>query len=155
MDIAVGADHGGYDLKAVLIRQLKSAGHRVVDMGSFSPEPCDYPIVGAKVAKAVSIRRADRGILLCKSGGGMAIVANKFPGVRAVVCETAVSARHAREHNDANVLVLGATRLGSTRARTTLKAGLDTRFGEGRHARRVRQIARIERDILRPTRRKG
>ena len=86
MRIAIGTDHGGFHLKDRLIRRLRSRGHRVRDLGTFSPEPCDYPQIGAQVAEAVSRRQAQRGVLLCKSGGGMAIVANRFPGVRAVVC---------------------------------------------------------------------
>ena len=147
MKIAIGTDHGGFELKALLIRRLKSAHHQVKDLGTFSPVPCDYPLIGAQVAGAVSRGRAQRGVLLCKSGGGMAIVANKFPGVRAVVCQTPASARHAREHNDCNVLVLGAEGLSSRQALAILSAWLNTRFAGGRHARRVRQIAQIERKI--------
>lgn len=116
-------------------------------MGTFSPKPCDYPPIGAKVAKAVSLGQAEQGLLLCKSGGGMAIVANKFPGVRAVVCQSIVLARHAREHNDSNVLILGANHVTPKRASTIVKAWLTTPFGGGRHARRVRQIASIERRL--------
>lgn len=147
MKIAVGTDHGGFELKARLIRRLKSARHQVIDLGTFSPEPCDYPVIGAKVAEAVSRRRAHRGVLLCKSGGGMAIVANKFFGIRAVVCQTLYSARHAREHNDCNVLVLGAEGLSGRQASEILSAWLKTSFAGGRHARRVRQILQIEREI--------
>jgi len=142
--IAIGTDHGGFSLKSLLIRRLKALGHRVSDMGTLSPDPCDYPVIGAKVAEAVARGRAQRGILLCKSGGGMAIVANKFPKVRAVVCETVSSARHAREHNNANVLVLGAEGLNSREAVSILNAWLAAPFAGGRHARRVRQITQIE-----------
>ncbi len=145
--IVVGADHGGFGLKARLIGDMEKSGYSVIDAGTFSPEPCDYPAIGAKVARAVSARRAPRGVLLCKSGGGMAIVANKFPGVRAVVCESISSAKHAREHNDANILVLGAEHLNTARARAILRAWLAARFSGGRHARRVRQIQRIERNL--------
>lgn len=148
MKVAVGTDHGGYPLKPLLIGALKQAGHQVLDMGTFSPDPCDYPSIGAKVAKAVSIGRAQRGVLLCKSGGGMAIVANKFPGVRAVVCQTARLAKHAREHNDSNVLVLGAEQVKPETARAILKAWMRADFAGGRHARRVRQIERIEQRLL-------
>ena len=148
MRIAVGTDHGGYHLKEALIRKLRSQGHQVADAGTFSLEPCDYPQIGAKVAKAVSTGKAERGLLLCKSGAGMAIVANKFPGVRAAVCHTAVLAKHAREHNDANVLVLAASHSSLATARAILDAWLKTPFAGGRHARRVRQIQQIERKIL-------
>ena len=147
MTVAIGTDHGGFGLKPLLIRRLKAARCRVLDMGTFSDEPCDYPLIGASVAAAVSKRRAQRGVLLCKSGGGMGIVANKFPGVRAVVCETPASARHAREHNDCNVLVLGAEGLNPKQAVRILEAWLNPRFAGGRHARRVRQISQIEREI--------
>ncbi|MBI3312413.1 MAG: RpiB/LacA/LacB family sugar-phosphate isomerase [Candidatus Omnitrophica bacterium] len=149
MKIAIGTDHGGFSLKALLIRRLKAAGHRAADMGTMSPEPCDYPLIGAKVAEAVSRGRARLGVLLCKSGGGMAIVANKFPGVRAVVCETVSSAHHAREHNNANILVLGAEGLSSREAVRILQEFLKTPFAGGRHARRIRQITQIEKQIRR------
>lgn len=147
MKIAIGADHGGFELKAELVQHLKKKGHRVSDLGAFSPEPCDYPLIGAAVAAAVNKRFAQRGVLLCKSGGGMCIVANRFPGVRAVVCETVQSAKHAREHNDSNVLVLGAEGMSRRQALAVLDAWLETPFAGGRHARRVRQIAKIEKEI--------
>lgn len=152
MKIAIGTDHGGYHLKKQLIQHLKSGGHQVTDAGTFSPSRCDYPVIGAKVAGAVSRGRARRGVLLCKSGAGMAIVANKFPGVRAVVAETIDSAKHAREHNDANILVLGAEQVSAPRARAILAAWLSTSFGGGRHARRVRQIEKIEASLRRKNR---
>ena len=148
MRIAVGSDHGGFELKARLIRQLRAGRHPVTDLGAFSPEPCDYPLVGAAVAEAVSRGRAQRGVLLCKSGGGMAIVANKFPGARAVVAQTPALARHAREHNDANILVLGAEDMAPRKAAAILSAWISTPFAGGRHARRVRQIAKIERSVI-------
>ena len=147
MTLAVGADHGGFELKSALVRRMKAAGHRVKDLGTFSSDPCDYPLIGAAVAGAVSKGRARRGVLLCKSGGGMAIVANKFPGVRAVVCQDVSSARHAREHNDCNILVLGAEGMDPRRALGILSVWLHTRFAGGRHARRVRQITQIEREL--------
>ena len=147
MKIVIGADHGGFELKPLLVKRLKAAHHQVTDAGTFSSESCDYPLIGARVAAAVSKGRAKRGVLLCKSGGGMGIVANKFSGVRAVVCETPASARHAREHNDCNVLVLGAEGLKPPQAARILDAWLVTPFAGGRHARRVRQIAQIERKI--------
>ena len=149
MKIAIGTDHGGYSLKSPLIRQMRSMGHEVADVGTFSPAPCDYPRIGAKVAGAVSTGKTKRGVLLCKSGAGMAIVANKFPGVRAAVCPTISLAAHAREHNDANVLVLAASHVTLKKAKSILAAWLSTPFARGRHARRVRQIERIERGLRR------
>jgi ribose 5-phosphate isomerase B len=148
MRIAVGTDHGGFHLKGGLIRKLSAEGHRVLDVGTDSPEPCDYPWIGAKVASMVSQRQVHRGLLLCKSGAGMAIVANRFPGVRAAVCRDAASARHARQHNDINVLVLAAEGMQLAQARGIVSAWLNTPFDGGRHARRLRQIQRIERKIL-------
>ena len=146
--VAIGTDHGGFRLKPLLIQNLKKAGHRVLDMGTFSPDPCDYPAIGAKVAKTVSQGKVERGLLLCKSGGGMAIVANKFPGVRAVVAQTVVLAKHSREHNDANILVLGANQTTSHQAQAILKAWMGTSFGGGRHARRVAQIKQLEKRLF-------
>ena len=146
--IAVGADHGGFELKAKLIRWLQAAGHEVADLGTHSSEPCDYPVIGAKVARAVGERAFDRGVLLCKSGIGIAIAANKVPGVRAAVCGDLFDAERSRQHNDANVLVLGAEKLGEARAKAILRRWLDTPFESGgRHERRVRQITAIERAV--------
>jgi len=147
--IVIGADHGGYHLKRFLIGKLQSSGHRVVDVGTFSPESCDYPKIAAEAADAVCRRQAARAVLLCKSGAGMAIVANKFPGVRAAVCSSVASAKHAREHNDANVLVLGASGLSTQKAGVILRVWLATGFGGGRHARRVNQIKQIDRKLRR------
>ena len=148
MRIAVGTDHGGFALKPPLIRRLRAAGHQVMDVGTFSADPCDYPLIGARVAQAVSRGQVQRGLLLCKSGAGMAIVANKFPRVRAAVCQTAELARHAREHNNANVLVLGAEGLNSRQALKILSAWLKAPFSGGRHARRIRQIRKIEKGLF-------
>lgn len=149
LTVALGADHGGFALKAQLRRWLKGAGHVVGDLGTHSPEPCDYPRIGYRVACAVASGRFDRGVLLCKSGIGISIVANKVPGVRAALCEDVDAARLSRGHNDANVLVLGAERVGPARARAVLQAWLAAPFEGGRHLRRVKQIAAIERRVLR------
>lgn len=149
MRVVIGSDHGGFHLKEFLIRKLEAKRCEVVDVGTFSADPCDYPGIGAKVGEAVSKRQAARGILLCKSGAGMAMVANKFPGVRAAVCSTAAGAKHAREHNDANVLVLGASELNEPRGWAILSAWLATPFSGGRHARRVNQIQQIEKRVMR------
>ena len=144
MTIALGADHGGYQLKRLLGRALAQAGHRVRDLGTHRPGPCDYPRYAERVAAAVSRGRAARGILLCKSGVGMAIAANKVPGVRAAVVSTLAVAKKSREHNDTNVLVLGAVGLTPARARRLVETWLATPFEGGRHARRVQQIQQIE-----------
>lgn len=151
--IALGADHGGFHLKGRIAAWLASRGYRVQDLGTCSPESCDYPKMGAAVAEAVAARRADRGILFCKSGIGIAIVANKVPGVRAANCRDARDARLSREHNDANVLALGATRLTTADVKRIIATWLATPFHRnGRHARRVRQIAALERRYLRRSR---
>ena len=147
--IAIGADHGGFALKAKLISLLQSKGLEVADLGTHSPEPCDYPAIGYKVASAVADGQFDRGILLCKSGIGIGIVANKVPGVRAAVCHDRFDAERSRRHTDANVLVLGAETLNDANAKQVLEAWLATPFeAGGRHERRVLQIAGIERRIL-------
>ena len=151
--IAVGADHGGFALKAKLIEWLRAMGHEVADLGTHSPTPCDYPMVGFKVAAAIAQRQFDRGVLLCKSGMGIAIVANKVPGIRAAVCHDLFDAECSRQHNDANVLVLGAERLPTTRAKQIVEAWFRTPFETGgRHERRVRQIAAIEKRVCQPKR---
>ena len=148
--VALGADHGGFELKAKLLTMLQSKGLEVADLGTHSSKPCDYPQIGYKVARAVAERRFDRGILLCKSGVGIAIAANKVPGIRAAVCGDLFDAERSRSHNDANVLVLGAEKLRDAQARRIVDIWLSTPFeAGGRHERRVRQIAKIERAVLR------
>ena len=151
--IAVGADHGGFELKATLIEWLRAMGHEVADLGTHSAIPCDYPAVAFKVATAVAQRQFNRGVLLCKSGVGIAIVANKVPGIRAAVCHDLFDAERSRAHNDANVLVLGAERLPQARAKRIVATWFRTPFETGgRHERRVRQIAAIERRVCQPIR---
>ena len=151
--VAIGADHGGFALKAKLVALLRAKGVEVADLGTHSPKPCDYPLIGRKVAAAVAQRRFDRGILLCKSGIGIAIAANKVPGVRAAVCGDLFDAQRSRLHNDANVLVLGAEKLREAQAKRITETWLATPFESGgRHERRVRQIAAIERKACQPTR---
>ena len=146
--VAIGADHGGFGLKAKLIPLLQARGLEVADLGTHSAEPCDYPRIGYKVAAAVAEGTFDRGILLCKSGIGIAIAANKVPGIRAAVCGDLFDAERSRRHNDANVLVLGAEKLGEAKAKRIVELWLGTPFESGgRHERRVRQIAAIERAI--------
>ncbi|MBD3427235.1 MAG: ribose 5-phosphate isomerase B [Candidatus Omnitrophica bacterium] len=146
--IAIGADHGGYDLKEKIIKLLKRSGHRVEDVGTYSPESSDYPVFGFDAAKKVSTGKADRGIVICKSGIGMSIIANKLPGVRAALCHTEEDAVSSRKHNDANVLVLSATKTGARRAERLTKLWLGTRALSGRHARRVDQIKKLEKKVF-------
>lgn len=141
--IALGADHGGYTLKGHLKRFLESQGYQTVDLGTESSEPCDYPKYAYKVAKAVSTGRADAGILICKSGNGMAMVANKLPNVRAAICFDKSVAMLSRQHNDANILVLGSEHLFDD-PELIVKSWLTSGFEGGRHLRRVKQIAQVE-----------
>jgi len=145
--IAMGADHGGVELKDTLAAELRARGHEVLDVGTSGRESVDYPDFARAVAERVSRGTAERGILMCTNGIGMSIAANKFPGVRAALVGDATAARMAREHNDANVLVLGGGMIGSFHARELLRLFLDTPFAGGRHQRRVDKIADIERDL--------
>ena len=148
--IAIGADHGGFALKAKLIPLLQQLGCVVADLGTHSAEPCDYPGIGFKVASSVAGGRFDRGVLLCKSGIGIAMVANKVRGVRAAVCGDRFDAERSRSHNDANVLVLGAEKLSWDAAKGIVKTWLCTEFeAGGRHERRVKQIKALERKACR------
>jgi ribose 5-phosphate isomerase B len=144
--IALGADHGGFSLKSEMVDFLQSEGYRTLDYGTKSVEPCDYPRFAYKVAKAVSEGRADKGILLCKSGNGMAIVANKFPNIRAAICFDKNVAALSRQHNDANILVLGCEHL-LDEPEDIVNSWLGSGFEGGRHKRRVNQISRIEKKV--------
>jgi ribose 5-phosphate isomerase B len=146
MKIAIGADHGGFRLKEGLVDFLRKKGHAVKDFGTFSEEGCDYPLVGYEVAKAVGGKEFSRGILICKTGIGMSIVANKVKGVRAALCDSVEIAGSSREHNDANILVFAANIVPIVKARKILEAWLFTKALGGRHRRRVEQIKKIERE---------
>jgi ribose 5-phosphate isomerase B len=142
--IVLGADHAGWELKEACKAWLIDHGHQVLDFGTHSPEPVDYPDYAAQVAEAVAVGKVDRGVLVCGTGIGMAIAANKVPGVRAASCTDTFTARMSREHNDANVLCLGARLTGREVARDILDIWLDTAFAGDRHARRVGKIASLE-----------
>ena len=142
--IALGSDHGGFELKNDLLEFLKKAGYAVKDFGTCSKESCDYPLIGFDVAKAVSEGEFEKGILLCKSGIGMAIIANKLPGVRAAACYNTELARLSREHNDCNVLVIAASYTEGDKARDIVRVWLDTAHAGERHARRVEQMKELE-----------
>jgi len=144
MRIAIAADHAGFALKERLRRRLAEDGHEVVDFGPESPESCDYPDYAQPVAREVAQGRSDRGILVCSTGIGMAIAANKVAGVRAAPAQTEDEVRLTREHNDANVLTLGAKYIDEAPAAELIHVFLDTEFAGGRHARRVAKIAQLE-----------
>jgi ribose 5-phosphate isomerase B len=148
MRIAMGADHAGFPLKEELKGFLEAEGHQVIDVGTDSTEPVDYPAFCAAVARAVVDGRADRGIVLGGSGQGEQIVANKIGGIRASLCHDLYSARLAREHNDANVLGMGARVIAPAYAREVVRLWLETPFEGGRHETRIEQIAMIERGEL-------
>lgn len=149
MKIAVGSDHAGYETKNALVRKLRELGHEPKDHGTESPEPCDYPPVAEKVARAVASGAAERGILICGNGIGMAIVANKVPGVRAALVFTEKMARDTKDHNDSNVLSLAGRELPVETNLRLAEAWLATPFsGAERHARRVKEIGEIEAKYL-------
>jgi ribose 5-phosphate isomerase B len=148
LTIAVGSDHGGLELKEQVKGQLNRLGYRFHDFGTHSPEPVDYPDVALAVAKAVRAGDARIGILVDGAGIGSAMAANKVPGVRAALCVDAAAARNAREHNDANVLTLGAKFVDATRMREIVEAFLSSSCTEERHARRVQKIKAIEESYL-------
>jgi len=145
MKVAVGADHAGYRMKDELAALLRKMGHTVLDFGTNSPESVDYPDIALEVARAVADGRADRGLLVCGTGIGTCIVANKVRGVRAALCHDTFSARATRRHNDTNVLCLGARVIGPGLAAEILTTWMEAAFeAGGRHERRVRRIAEIE-----------
>lgn len=146
--IAIGADHGGFGLKEKISKILDDLGYKSVDVGTFGEDPCDYPMFGYEAAKMVSLRKAKTAIIVCKSGIGMSIIANKLPGIRAGLCHTTKQVSSAREHNDANVLVLSANETSPRQVRGLVKTWLTTKALKGRHARRVKQIKDIEKKVF-------
>lgn len=144
--IAIGSDHRGFSLKNILKTALAAQGIAVEDMGAYSTESSDYPVFAKTVAASVSEKRCERGILICGSGIGMAMVANKFPGVRAALCRSVEDARRSRQHNDANVLAL-SEEVDPETARQMLTVWCDTAADSGeRHQRRLAQIRKIEQE---------
>ena len=145
MRIALSADHAGYDMKRDLAAVLGTQGHDVLDLGTHSTTPVDYPDSAEAVALALRDGRADRGIIVCGSGAGVSIAANKFPGIRAAVCHDCYTAHQAVEHDDMNVLCLGAHVIGAALACDIVAAFLGAAFsGEERHQRRLNKILAIE-----------
>jgi ribose 5-phosphate isomerase B len=144
MRIALGTNQYGYPLREMVIALLQELGHEVVDVGSFTDKPVDYPDIAALVARRVSRGEADRGILMAGTGIGMCIAANKFPGVRAAPCHDELAAEFTRRHNDLNVLCVPASILGELLIGRVIETWLKTPFEGGRHARRVGKIAVLE-----------
>ncbi len=146
MRIGVACDHGGFELKEELKAFLKSLGAEPLDMGTFSEESVDYPDFGVLVAEKVSRGELERGILICGTGIGMSMVANKFPRVRAALANDLYSSRCSREHNDANILTIGGRIVGKELAKEIVKVWLETPFSGGRHKRRLEKIEALEKE---------
>ncbi len=144
MRIAIGSDHAGFPLKEELKRRLRNEGHEIVDYGCHSTDAVDYPDLAVPVAEAVRKGEVERGLLMCGTGIGMTMAANKIPGIRAALCNEPYSARLSREHNDANVLTLGGRLVGGELAMEVARVFLGTPFAGGRHARRVEKISAVE-----------
>ena len=144
MKIVLGCDHAGFELKDLVSAYLEGEGHEVIDEGTFSRESCDYPDFAEKVAMRVSSGEAERGILICATGIGMAMTANKVPGVRAAVCNDLYTARYSRLHNDSNVLAIGARVIGPGLAEEVLRIWIETAFEGGRHSRRLARLDEVE-----------
>ncbi len=140
--IAVASDHAGFDLKEILKRDLQEAGHEVLDLGTNSTASVDYPDFGKAMGEAIASGKAARGVLVCGSGIGISIAANRNPKVRAVLAHDVTSARLSREHNDANVIAFGQRLIGVETAREALKAFLSTEWAGGRHAGRVEKLSK-------------
>ena len=144
MKIAIGNDHAGPELKREIMEYVKELGHEVINFGTDTPESCDYPIFGEKVGRAVAAGEADCGILICGTGAGISIAANKVPGIRAAVCSDATTAKLVKQHNNANILAFGARIVGPELAKDIVKAYLEAEFMGGRHKERIDMIAAIE-----------
>jgi len=152
MRIVVGADHAGYDLKVQIRKDLEAAGHSVLDVGTNDPsKPDDYPDFAAAVGQAIQAGKAERGVLVCGSGVGASVAANKLPGIRAGLCHDTYSAHQGVEHDDMNVLVLGGRVIGPATAHELVSAYVGAKYtGEERHARRLAKIRALEANPPRP-----
>lgn len=145
MKIVIASDHGGFPLKAPLVQMLQAEGHEVSDLGPSSPDPVDYPDYAEAVGRAVQKGEADRGIIVCGSGVGACIAANKLRGIRAALCHDTYSARQSVQHDDANILCLGARVIGVELAFEVVRAFVGARFsGEARHRRRLDKVLALE-----------
>lgn len=135
--IAIGSDHGGYEYKEQIVSHLREKGYECVDVGTYSTDSCDYPVIARAVTTKITTGEADRGILICGTGIGMSIVANKVKGIRAALCGDTFSARASRAHNNSNVLCLGERVIGINLAMDIVDIWLESKFEGGRHQRRV------------------
>jgi ribose 5-phosphate isomerase B len=149
MIIAIGADHGGFLLKEVLVDYLKQLGHEVHDLGAYSAEPSDYPDFARAVSEDVLLKNAERGILICGSGVGAGVAANKFPGIRAATCHDSFSAHQGVEDDNINILCLGARVIGHELAKELVRIWISAKFsGAERHRRRISKIEQIEKEFV-------
>lgn len=144
MKIALGCDHGGYELKQFIMKTLEKLGYEYEDFGCYSLESCDYPDFGAAAARAVAEGKCDRGIVICTTGIGISIAANKVRGIRCALCSEPLSAEMTRRHNNANMLAMGAGMIGKNMAERIVELFLSTEFEGGRHERRVGLLDAIE-----------
>lgn len=150
MKIVIGSDHRGVEIKRRLLALIQSMGHDVLDIGTEGAESVDYPDFAYEVAKRVSTGAMERGLLICGTGIGMSMTANKVRGVRAAACQDVLTAEMSRRHNDANVLCLSADLVGEDQMAQMIRTWLDTAFEGGRHARRLEKIAKIEAEQCKP-----
>ncbi|MBO0423149.1 ribose 5-phosphate isomerase B [Enterococcus plantarum] len=144
MKLAIGNDHVGFELKPIIVDYLKELGHEVQDFGAYSSERTDYPLYGKKVAEEVASGNVDAGILICGTGVGISIAANKVKGIRAVVCSEPYSAKLSKEHNNTNVVAFGSRVVGSELAKMIVKEWLEATFEGGRHGKRVEMMQQME-----------
>ncbi len=144
MRIVFGCDHRGLSLKQTLIKHATHIGHKTDDVGCYDPSPVDYPDIAQKVAESISTGKADRGILICSTGTGMSIAANKMRGIRAALCHNTSTAHMARQHNNANVLCLGEDVIGTSLANEIVSTFLDSEFDGGKHVCRLDKISAME-----------
>ena len=147
MKLAIGSDHVGLELKPIIIEYVQELGHEIEDFGPYSAERTDYPAYGKKVAEEVAAGNFDGGILICGTGVGISISANKVRGIRAVVCSEPYSAKLSKEHNNTNIVAFGSRVVGSELAKMIVKEWLDATFEGGRHEKRVEMIAEIEQEF--------
>ena len=146
--IAIGSDHGGYKLKEEIRKYLDEKEIKYIDCGTFSEETVDYPDIAKEVAKKIQSKECEEGILICRSGTGMSIVANKFKGIRCAKCESEEEAKFAKMHNDSNILALGADYINTNEAICIVRAWIATPFEGGRHAERIELIKEIEKENM-------
>ena len=145
MKIAIGNDHVALEMKNHIVKYLEEKGHQIINFGTDSTERCDYPVFGKKVAEAVASGECERGVLICGTGIGISLAANKVKGIRAAVCSEAYSARLTRQHNNANIIAFGARVIGIATAEMIVDEFLNTEYEGGRHQNRVDMISAIER----------